>query len=219
MTSTPTPKAVNRPSIWDEYYSRNLAANPIQVNAERKRLVQQLERLTERKVIIYAVDPMKSAVNIPPLLLQMNHEDPAMFAEMVRTGTTSRTGLILINSLGGFPDVAENFVHILRAHFDDWVFFIPNQAKSAATMLAMSGSEIWLDEVSDLGPIDPQISVLQKLMPAHTLRDGFRKIIEDTRKSQSLDLAYIPMLQNLSPADLQFAENAIKLSEDLVTHG
>ncbi|MQY59252.1 MAG: hypothetical protein GH144_06555 [Clostridia bacterium] len=41
-------------------------------------------------------------------------------------------------------------------------FLIPHTAYNAATMLALSGDEILMDDRSTLGPIDPQI-----MMPAH----------------------------------------------------
>jgi ClpP class serine protease len=45
----------------------------------------------------------------------------------------------------------------LRNKFAHIRFIIPSLAKSAATMLVMSGDEILMDTGAELGPIDPQM--------------------------------------------------------------
>jgi serine dehydrogenase proteinase len=47
---------------------------------------------------------------------------------------------------------------LLRPRFEHVTFIVPLYAKSAATMLALSGEELRLDEHSELGPIDRQFT-------------------------------------------------------------
>ena len=51
---------------------------------------------------------------------------------------------VLIHSPGGSPFATESIVQILRARFNPIRFVIPHTAKSAATMLALSGNEVLL---------------------------------------------------------------------------
>jgi ATP-dependent protease ClpP protease subunit len=57
---------------------------------------------------------------------------------------------VLIHSPGGYPEAAEALVRILRRQFDDIRFIVPAFAKSAATMLAMSGNEILMAPTPNL---------------------------------------------------------------------
>lgn len=106
---------------------------------------------------------------------------------------------------------------MLREHFDHIRFIVPNMAKSAATMLALSGDEILMDDRSELGPIDPQIQINGNFVPAQTLIDGFeeaKKVILEA--GTDILPAYLPLLNKYDLHILQICENAKKLSEELV---
>jgi len=81
----------------------------------------------------------------------------------------------------------------------------------------MAGDEILMDSTSALGPIDAQISQNNKRFSAHAFLEGLEKIKQETASTGSLNRAYIPMLQLLSPGEIQEAENALAFSQALVT--
>ncbi|MHB8693082.1 MAG: SDH family Clp fold serine proteinase [Solirubrobacteraceae bacterium] len=58
----------------------------------------------------------------------------------------------------------------LRSQFKHVQVIVPVYAKSAATMLALSGDELMLDQHSELGPIDPQFSRANAVSPAQNIR-------------------------------------------------
>src|SRR4030095_12708123 len=62
-----------------------------------------------------------------------------------------------LNSPGGSAEAAEKMVEILRKHFAEVYFVVPDFALSAGTILCMSGDRIYMDYSSSLGPIDPQV--------------------------------------------------------------
>src|SRR5207302_1902999 len=66
---------------------------------------------------------------------------------------------VLLHSPGGLAEAAESIVKLLRSKYTDVRFIIPSMAKSAATMLALSGNTLVMDEVSELGPTDPQFAM------------------------------------------------------------
>lgn len=95
-------------------------------------------------------------------------------------------------------------------------FFIPGYAKSAGTIIAMAGDEILMDQASALGPIDAQLAWQGKIFSADALLEGMEKIKREVTETGALNRAYIPILQGISPGELQSAENALKFAETLV---
>ena len=67
---------------------------------------------------------------------------------------------IIVESSGGDIDASFNLSNLFRkAGSKGLSFFIPRWAKSAATLLVCSGNDIYMTDIAELGPLDPQISV------------------------------------------------------------
>jgi hypothetical protein len=118
-------------------------------------------------------------------------------------------------------EATESIVDILRQKFSDIRFFIPNVAKSAATMLALSGDEIYLAGSSELGPIDPQMISRKSSgeftqSPAQAIIDQFESAQEDLASNPNKLPAWIPILSMYGPSLYQDSKNAIKLSKEIV---
>lgn len=124
---------------------------------------------------------------------------------------------VILETAGGLAEVAEDIVKLLRTKFDRVGFIIPGQAKSAGIIMAMSGDDILMEPVSSLGPIDAQITWQGKSFSAHAFLKGFEKIKEEVDKTNKLNRAYIPMLQTISPGELQACENAQSFSKSPVS--
>jgi len=60
-----------------------------------------------------------------------------------------------LHSSGGDLDAAVHLTEILRSYSDNLNFIVPRFAKSAATLVALSGNSLILDKPSELGPLDP----------------------------------------------------------------
>ncbi|MBM2821076.1 MAG: hypothetical protein HW405_836, partial [Candidatus Berkelbacteria bacterium] len=102
-------------------------------------------------------------------------------------------------------------------NFDDIRFIVPNMAKSAATMMVLSGDQILMDDKSELCPIDPQIQINGNFVPAQTVIDGFEEAKAIIKEGGPEILpAYLPLLSKYDLHILQICENARKLSENLV---
>jgi hypothetical protein len=63
----------------------------------------------------------------------------------------------MIDSPGGVPEVAVRLARSAQSHCRELTIIVPDQAMSAATLLALGGHHILMAPASDLGPIDPQI--------------------------------------------------------------
>lgn len=120
--------------------------------------IKAVEAITGRPVIVYAANTRRGGINIP---ITIDHSDITGFSDLIED-IDSKSVDIVLHSPGGSAEATERIVNLLRENFDHIRFLIPHTAYSAATMLALSGDEILMDDRSTLGPIDPQI-----MMPAH----------------------------------------------------
>lgn len=74
-----------------------------------------------------------------------------------------------------------------------------------------------MEPASALGPIDAQIGWQGKVFSAGALLEQMEKIKQEVDQTGRLNLAYVPILQGISPGELQHAENALDFARDLVT--
>jgi hypothetical protein len=71
---------------------------------------------------------------------------------------------VVIDSPGGEIDAAYNLAMIFRKFGNKKLnFIVPRWAKSAATLLACSGNQIFMTPIAELGPLDPQITEFNPL--------------------------------------------------------
>ena len=70
---------------------------------------------------------------------------------------------------------------------------------------------------SALGPIDAQMNWQGRSFSADAFLEGVEKIKQEVKDTGSLNKAYIPILQGISPGELQSAENALKFAKERVT--
>jgi len=76
------------------------------------------------------------------------------FYEIIRNIDSDKVDIFL-HSPGGTAEATESIVEMLRSKFKVIRFIITGAAKSAATMLALSGNSIMMDESAEMGPINP----------------------------------------------------------------
>lgn len=114
-------------------------------------------------------------------------------------------------------EVVEDIVKMLRPRFESVSFIIPGWAKSAGTILAMSGDEILMEPASALGPIDAQISWKGKVFSAEAFLEGLEDMKREATDTGILNRAHIPILQQISPGEIQHARNALSFAKELVT--
>jgi hypothetical protein len=198
--------------IYTDYL--NAGMNPMQLEAARK---QQLRTISSfrggRDILVYAADLRKSGQRGLPL--GITYEDLLPIQDQLANMNGSALDFI-IETPGGMGEIAEDMVHLLRLKYDHMAVIIPGTAKSAGTIMAMAGDEILMGPGSTLGPIDAQLAWQGKAFSADALLQGFKKIRKEVDDTGRLNRAYVPMLSNISPGDLQSAENALTFATSLV---
>lgn len=187
----------------------------------RRERTKRLADHTERPLLIYAVDFLNQSdkARAAGRDVMITLSDKEGFIEVTRNLPPGPLDL-LIHSPGGDPLAADSIVQLLRDKFSHIRVFVPNVAKSAATMIALSGDIIAMDEMGELGPIDPQMEIISDqqriISPAQAILDQFQSAISEVQQDASKLPGYLPMLRQYGPSLLQEATNAIALSKDLV---
>lgn len=194
---------------YTEYLDRQMSFE--QLSAERKGQLQRISKLRGgRDVLVFAADLNKGAAPI-----SIGYPDILPIKDQLDNLSGAALDLIL-ETPGGSGEVTEDIVRIVRARYDSVAVIVPGWAKSAGTILAMAADEILMGAASALGPIDAQLSWQGKVFSADALLEGMEKIKDEVVSTGALNKAYIPILQGISPGELQSAENALKFARVLV---
>lgn len=196
--------------VYSDYLEQKMDFN--QLTTERKIQLQRISDLRGgRDMLVYAADisHQRAPISIDPSdLLAIN--------DQLSNLTGSELDIILETS-GGSGEVDEDIVRLVRDKYDDASVIVPGYAKSAGTIIAMSCNEILMEPVAALGPIDAQLIMRGKRFSAHAFLVGFEDIKSEVKDTQKLNQVYIPILQGISPGELQHAKNAQNFIKQLVT--
>ncbi len=122
---------------------------------------------------------------------------------------------VILDTSGGIAEVVERMVFVIRHHFEEVYFVIPDRAMSAGTIFAMSGDKIYMSYFSVLGPIDPQIEKDGKLVPALSYLSQYNRLSEKADKGE-LNTAEYALLSKLDLGELHQFEQARELSIELL---
>jgi ATP-dependent protease ClpP protease subunit len=181
-----------------------------QARYSRQELLRTIERYTSTRVIAYVAAPGSSisSFDIPP------------FADLLHDIQKGDSLDLVLQTPGGDVDQAERIVMMCRKKIGEGVPFrviVPDSAKSAGTLIALASDEIIMGFCSELGPIDPVITVTtangeNMTRPAQSFLDGLAEIVQSVGEA-SLSPAYFPLLDKLDPALIDFCKKAIQRSE------
>ena len=79
-------------------------------------------------------------------------------ADILRDNGTSDEVNMALSSPGGYISSAFNLVRLIRQYASKrFNIYIIDRAKSAATFLCLGATKLYLSDIGELGPIDPQI--------------------------------------------------------------
>ena len=83
-------------------------------------------------------------------------------------------------------------------------------------MISLASDQIVMGRQSQLGPIDPQMSLNSRVLSARAVVDQFEQAKKDIARNQAKALLWGPLLQSIGPALLQEAQNALAYGERMV---
>ena len=123
---------------------------------------------------------------------------------------------IILTTTGGSAITVERYVNIVRHHYKEVNFIVPDYAYSAGTIFCMSGDSIYMDYFSVLGPIDPQVQNKEgKWVAALGYLDKVNEFIEKARQDMLTNVEFA-ILKEFDLSELRGYEQARDLTIDLL---
>lgn len=195
------------------------SGKPQALDLVRRKYLVEMSRHTGRALILYATKWTQPSGNVAPEMLSINDED--LQALMTVMNGVKETSLdLILHSPGGSIEAAEALVTYLRSKFSHIRVIVPQQAMSAATMIACAADEIVLGKHSFLGPTDPQFILStplgQRIVTAQNIVDQFERAQKECADPSKIG-AWIPILSQYGPDLLQKCQHASELSKSLIT--
>ena len=193
--------------VYAKYLDKEF--NSVDLNRERKKQLHRIAELRHRHVLVIAAD-------VQNRLAGLSNGDLLAIRDQLSDVDGGDAIDLILETSGGSGEAAEDIVRLIRERFSSMGVIVPGTAKSAGTILTMAGDEILMSDESGLGPIDAQITQKGKVFSAHALLQEMNRIKQEIEETGNLNRIYIPMLQNLSPGELQHARNAQDFAVELV---
>ena len=188
---------------------------PAQMRSARRDLIGRIEDLTGRPLIVYATAFLKH----PEAPASLDDSDLEGFSDLVED-LPGHVLDVLLHCPGGSIESAERICRLLRSKFTDIRYVVPHTAYGAATLLALSGNQILLDDRSALGPIDPQVLVISggvwRYVPTRAILESF-VTVKKILKLEGPDAlpVFLPMLSKYELHIIETCKNAERFSRTL----
>ncbi len=182
----------------------------------RRKYLRLLADFTKRDTIIYASGFLsKTAQGIPNTFILITHVDVQGFMTALQGMKGDKLDLIL-HSPGGSLDAAEQIIFYLRERYRHIRAIVPQNAMSAATMIACACDEILMGKHSAIGPIDPQMTFPTKsglfTAPAQAILDEFDLAKSEVIQNPKTAPLWVEKVRNLPPGLLTMCQDTILLS-------
>lgn len=182
----------------------------------RRRYLKNLYNYTQNDTIIYFANFSPKIPNINSSAISINLDDISGFMTALSKLKGDTLDLI-IHSPGGQAEATIQIVQYLRNKYKKIRAIIPQNAMSAATMLACACDEIIMGKESAIGPIDPQIAIpFQNSimnMPAHSILKDFNKAKEDVAMNPALSNIWAPKLMQIPFGIFDFCVKSIEAAK------
>ena len=140
--------------------------------------------------------------------------------ELLHDADPSEDMHMILDSPGGDGETAVRMVRSAQARCRELTVIVPDQAKSAATILAMGAHWILMGPTSDLGPVDPQLPIgsgnQRTLVSAKDIIAAVTAAELAVAKKPSTFPVHVSLLSGLSALQVQQARSALDRTGDLV---
>lgn len=198
-------------SILNEYINKRPGL--IDLQNELQRLIKVYNKHTGRYMFIYAADINKGRNR--GIDVSMIQDDFYNIQDILRELNEKKIDFY-IETPGGSGEAAEEIARFLRKKFDEVNFVIAGEAKSAGTILALSGDNIFMTDTGSLGPIDAQVKIGRSVVSAHDYKEWVDMKREEAAKNGILNPFDAVMVAQISPGELFGVINSLEFAKDLV---
>ena len=170
---------------------------------ERQALIQDYETTYNARLVV--------------LIDLLFPESITLFEETLYGANTDEDLHMLLATPGGDGETAIRLVRQAQSRCRNLTVIVPDQAKSAGTLLALGANEILMSATSDLGPVDPQLRLRDGTFAAgKTIISAVEDAEERIEESPATFPLHVALLENVTALDVQEAREGIARSEDQV---
>jgi len=194
--------------FFDEYIKKNFNIQDLE-----KELLELIKNYNDEKdsyLLVYT-----SAMDKPIPYIPLIMDDYYTIYDMLRNVKSKKLDFY-IETPGGSGETAEELVRFLREKFEIVNFIISGEAKSAGTILVLSGDDIFMTKSGSLGPIDAQVKIGRSIISAYDYMDWLNKTRDIAEKEKKLNPLDATMVAQISPGEYNQVYHALKFAEDLV---
>jgi hypothetical protein len=178
-------------------------------------VAQHSERYT-RQEFIRQYEDLTGASFI--VLIDVIFDRTPTYLEELLTAATSRDRPLhlMLSSPGGDGEVAVRLVRAMQARCSELTIIVPDMAKSAATIMCLGADHILMSPSSDLGPVDPQFPVGDRLVGAKEIERAVTSAEERIQAAPDTYPLYAGLLADVNMLMLEQARSAMGRSYDLI---
>lgn len=196
-------------SLINEYISRRLSASELE--SELLKLISEYNKLRDSYLFVYA-----AAIGKPIPAIPLEQADFYVIRDLLAGKKSLQKIDVYIETPGGSGETAEEIVRFLRNNFDTVSFVVSGEAKSAGTIIVLSGDEILMTETGSLGPIDAQMKIGRSVVSAYDYIEWVNEKRKEAEKQGSLNPFDATMVAQITPGELGSVFHALKFAEELV---
>ncbi|MCK4447997.1 MAG: ATP-dependent Clp protease proteolytic subunit, partial [Candidatus Marinimicrobia bacterium] len=146
--------------LMNEYINRRLSVPELE--SELLKLISEYNKLRNTYLFVYA-----AAIGKPIPSVQLEQSDFYIIRDLLTGKKDLQKVDIYLETPGGSGETAEEIVKFFHNSFDTVSFVVSGEAKSAGTIIVLSGDEILMTETGSLGPIDAQMKIGRSVVSAY----------------------------------------------------
>jgi hypothetical protein len=145
-------------------------------------------------------------------------ESVTLFEELIFDADPAQDLHLMLDTPGGDGETAIRLIRAAQARCRELTIIVPNQAKSAGTIMALGAHRILMGPASDLGPVDPQFMQPDRrgLYSAKDLIAAVKSAEKAVTEHPDTYPLHAAMLADVTAVMLQQARSALARSDDLM---
>ena len=148
-------------------------------------------------------------------------ESITLFEELIFDANPEQDLHLLLHSPGGDGETAVRLVRSAQSRCKKLTVIVPDQAKSAATLLALGAHHILMGPTSDLGPVDPQLRIRsqvrgERMVAAKDLLTAYQQAMEAVAANPGTYPIQANLLADIDALILQTAQSAMNRTDQLM---
>lgn len=198
-------------SYIQEYIGKQRTSSGQDLGNEQQAIIRRFNERYNCYLLVYASATEKAGI---PENQIMRSDFEAIYDLLMNVN--AEKVMVYLETNGGSGEAAKEIADFLHDKFKEVCFLITGQAKSAGTILALSGDEIYMTGCGALGPIDAQVKVGRYPSSAY----GYMKWVNEKRKEAANDGRLNPfdaqMVAQIAPQEIEGVNSALNFAINCV---